>query len=180
MKHLKDYLIQFVGLKIGKHEFQYKLGNEFFEHFGYEDFNSAAIKVDVVFDKKAHLLEFEIKHKGTVNVPCDISNEMFDLKIKGTINIIVKFGDEFNDDNETLLIVPHGEYQVDISQYIYESIILSVPFKRVHPGIKDGTLESEAMEALEKYAPNSKQEEVKEDKDLDPRWDNLKKLLTDK
>jgi uncharacterized metal-binding protein YceD (DUF177 family) len=89
----------------------------------------------------------------------------------------VKFGEEFNNENEELLILPHGEFQLDVSQYIYESIVLSVPFKRVHPGVKDGTLETEAFETLDKLAPK---DENKENEDIDPRWENLKKLLTDK
>jgi uncharacterized metal-binding protein YceD (DUF177 family) len=29
-----------------------------------------------------------------------------------------------------------GEFEIDIAQYIYEMIVLSVPLRRVHPGIK--------------------------------------------
>jgi uncharacterized metal-binding protein YceD (DUF177 family) len=46
----------------------------------------------------------------------------------------VQFGEQFNNDNEELLILPHGEHQIDIKQYIYEMIVLSVPLKRTHPG----------------------------------------------
>lgn len=179
MKNLKEYLIPFAGLKIGKHQFDYQLDNTFFEHFNFSEFNSANIKVEVVLEKKSTMLELNFKHKGTVNVPCDLSNEAFDLPIKGKLKLIVKFGETFNDDNEELLILPHGEFQVDVSQYIYENIVLSVPVKKVHPGVKDGTLDTEALKTLEKLAP--KQEEEKEEhEDIDPRWAELKKLLTDK
>jgi uncharacterized metal-binding protein YceD (DUF177 family) len=178
MNNLKEYLIQFVGLKLGKHQFDYQIDNSFFEHFDYSDFNAVAIKVDVVLEKKSTMLELIFKYKGTVNVPCDLTNEDFDLPIKGTFKLIVKFGDSFNNDNEELLILPHGEFQIDVSQYIYESIILSVPLKRVHPGVKDGTLKSKAIETLNNLSPKESKEE--ENKDIDPRWNDLKKLLTDK
>ena len=42
------------------------------------------------------------------------------------INLIVKFWEVYNDENEELLILPHGEYEFNIAQYIYETIILSV------------------------------------------------------
>ncbi len=77
-----------------------------------------------------------------------------------------------------MLILPHGEYQLSVAQYIYEMIVLSVPLKKIHPGIKDGTLKSKAIEKLEALAPK-KENKIIEDK-TDPRWDNLKKLLTDK
>jgi hypothetical protein len=31
---------------------------------------------------------------------------------------VVNFGEEYNDDNDELLILQHGEYQVNIAQYI--------------------------------------------------------------
>jgi len=178
MNDLKEYLISFTGLKLGKHQFDYQLDNTFFKHFDYDEFNNAFIKVTIILEKKSTMLQLDFKHKGTINVPCDVSGEEFDLPIKGKFSLLVKFGDEFNDDNEELLILPHGEFQLSVAQYMYETIVLSVPLRRVHPGIKDGSL-VEVIQKLESLAPNAnKTEEQKEE--IDPRWENLKKLLTDK
>ena len=177
MKVNKEFLIQFAGLKQGKHQFEFEIGKAFFDDFNFEEFNDVNVKVNLVLEKKSTMLELTFKHKGTVNVPCDLSNEDFDLPVKGKLNLIVKFGDEYNDENEEMLVLPHGEYQVDVSQYIYEMIVLSVPSKRIHPGIKDGTLDAEILDKLKELAP--KEEHKKED-NTDPRWDQLKKLLTDK
>jgi len=78
-----------------------------------------------------------------------------------------------------LLILPHGEHQIDISQYVYEMIVLSVPLKRVHPGIKDGSLKTPVLDKLKELSGNEKKEVIQEE-NTDPRWDKLKKLLTDK
>jgi len=178
MNNLKAYLIPFIGLKIGKHQFDYQVDNTFFAHFDYDEFNDASVKVSVVLEKKSTLLELDFQHKGTVNVPCDVSGEEFDLAIKGKLKLVVKFGDAFNDENEELLILPHGEFQVNVAQYIYESIVLSVPLRRIHPGVKDGSL-TEVIEKLEALAPKENKESLQKN-DIDPRWENLKKLLTDK
>ena len=77
-----------------------------------------------------------------------------------------------------MLILPHGEFQVDVSQYIYEMIVLSVPAKRIHHGVKDGTLGTETIEKLEALSPKKEIEQEKDE--IDPRWAELKKLLTDK
>lgn len=179
MKANKDFLIPFVGLKQGKHQFEFDINKAFFESFDFDEYNNVNVKVHLTLDKKSTHMELGFKHKGTVNVPCDLTNEDFDLPIKGKLNLIVKFGDEYNDDNEEMLILPHGEYQVDVAQYIYEMIVLSVPTKRVHPGIKDGTLNSSILNKLEELAPKAPKEEKKQEQDTDPRWDGLKKLLTD-
>ena len=120
------------------------------------------------------------KHKGVVNVPCDLTSEDFDLPIKGQMKLIVSFGEEFNNENEELLILPHGEFEMDIAQYIYEMIVLSVPLRRVHPGVKDGSLKTEALTKLNELTVKEEKEEIKEKENIDPRWDKLKQLLTDK
>ncbi|RAR49823.1 uncharacterized metal-binding protein YceD (DUF177 family) [Flavobacterium lacus] len=179
MKVSNEYLIPFIGLKQGKHQFDYQIDKTFFDRFEYDEFESCNVKVDVVLEKKSTMLELHFKHKGTVHVPCDLTGEPFDLPIKGKINVVVQFGDAFNNENEELLILPHGEHQVDVSQYIYEMIVLSIPLKRIHPGVKDGTLKSEAIEKLQALTVKAKKEETKSE-ETDPRWDQLKKLLTDK
>ncbi|MGJ8591529.1 MAG: YceD family protein [Aquaticitalea sp.] len=179
MKPFKDYTIQFVGLKVGKHHFDYQIDNKFFEYFEYEEYNDVNIDVDLLFEKKTTFLELNFKAKGVVNVNCDTTNEPYDQKIKGEFDLVVKFGEEYNDENEDILIIPHGEYEINVAQYIYELIILSMPTKRVHPGIADGTLQSDILKKLEELSPKGLEEKEKTE-DIDPRWNTLKKLLTDK
>lgn len=178
MEELKDYTIPFVGLKQGEHEFNYVVDKTFFEHFEFDDFNDSAVTLKVLLTKKTTLLEFNLDFSGTLNVNCDLTNEPYNQEISGEYHFVVKFGEEYNDENEELLILPHGSYQVNIQQYVYESIVLSLPAKRIHPGLKDGTLKSDILEKLEELSP--KADSVEEDSKTDPRWDNLKKLLTDK
>ena len=71
MKKLKEYLIPFTGLKIGKHQFDYQIDNSFFECFDFDEYNSVDVKVSIALDKKHTMLELAINHKGTVNVFCD-------------------------------------------------------------------------------------------------------------
>ena len=178
MKEQKEFTIPFVGLKIGEHTYDFDINNTFFEHFEYDEFNEADLHLDVLLDKKPTLLEFTLTFQGVVNVNCDTTNEPFNQELEGTYHFVVKFGEEFNDENEDLLILPHGSYQVNIQQFVYESIVLAMPTKRVHPGIEDGTLKSEILERLEELSP--KLESNSEEQSTDPRWDDLKKLLTDK
>ncbi len=181
MKDLKEFTIPFVGLKLGKHQFNFKLKKAFFEHFEYDEFNDAAINLEVQLEKMNTLLEFTLIFSGNVNVACDITNEPFDQDISGTYHFVVKFGEEYNDEDEDILIIPHGSYEVNIQQFIYESIVLGMPTRRIHPGVKDGTLKSDILDKLEELSLKAPDEEVApEDDKTDPRWDSLKKLLTDK
>jgi uncharacterized metal-binding protein YceD (DUF177 family) len=173
----KEYNIPFAGLKQGKHKFEYHIDNTFFESFDYHEFNDAAIVLNIVLEKMATVLELEMKTKGIVNLHCDLTDEPFDQKIEASLKLLVKFGESYNDEDDEILILPHGEHQVNIAQYIYEMIVLSVPSKRIHPGVLDGTLNSEALKKLEELRPK---ENKKDNNKIDPRWEVLKKLLTDK
>jgi len=177
MKLLKEFIIQFVGLKEGEHCFDYKIDNKFFEYFEYEEFNEVNVDVNIILVKKSTLLELNFKAIGTVNVFCDLTNEPYNQEIENEFDLVVNFGEEFNNENEEILILPHGEYEINMAQYIYELIALSMPSRRLHPGIKDGTLKSEILDKLEELSPNGV-EQNKED--IDPRWNTLKKLITDK
>ncbi|MBZ9630873.1 DUF177 domain-containing protein [Salegentibacter sp. LM13S] len=179
MRNLAAYTIPFVGLKLGKHQFEYEINKEFFEHFEYDDLNTADVKIDLLLDKKTTMMELTFNASGFVNVNCDITNEPYDQPIEGSLFLVIKFGDEFNDENEDLLILPHGEFEVNVQQYIYELIVLSIPLKRVHPGVEDGTLESDVLDKLEELSINNNENKNDED-EIDPRWDKLKNLLNDK
>jgi uncharacterized metal-binding protein YceD (DUF177 family) len=177
MMKKKEFSVPFSGLKQGKHEFDYVVNNEFFESFGYTDFNDAKLDLHVVLNKTSTMLEFVLSAEGLVNVNCDITSEPYDQSVSNDLELVVKFGDEYNDENDEILIIPHGEHQVNVAQYAYEMIVLAVPQKRIHPGVLDGSLDSEALKKLEELQPKERKDSTE---DTDPRWDALKKLITDK
>ena len=174
---LKEYFIPFSGLKLGKHEFVYKIDNAFFESFDYQEFNGASIEAKAILDKMSNMMELELQARGTVNVDCDLTGEPFDLPLESELKLVIKFGEAYNDEDDEILILPQGEYQINIAQYLYEMSVLAVPQKRVHPGVADGSLKSEILDKLRELRPKDKNEPTA---GTDPRWDDLKKLLTDK
>jgi uncharacterized metal-binding protein YceD (DUF177 family) len=176
MKKLREYDIKFTGLKNGKHRFTYQIDKDFLDHFPYNEADDCDVQVDVELNKSDTMLEFSVKSKGTVNVPCDISNEMYDQEIEGDLDFIVKFGDQFNDEREDLIIIPYGEHTYNVAQQIYEDIILNIPLKKIHPDIKSGKKKAKAQE----YIINEEENKKENKEQYDPRWEALKKLLTDK
>lgn len=173
----KEFKIPFSGLKQGKHNFNYQIENTFFDSFGYDEFNATSINLDVLLNKTSTMLEVDMEASGTVNVNCDITSEPFDQPVNADLHLVVKFGEEYNDEDIEILILPHREHELNISQYVYEMLVLAVPQKRIHPGIEDGTLKSEVLDRLKELQPKEKRSNKEEN---DPRWDELKKLLTDK
>lgn len=184
MKDLKEFDISFIGLKEGLHQFEYVIKKPFFDFFNFNEFNNSNVSVTLSFLKKTTLFELEFFFKGWVEVACDLTNELFQQPVSGNLSLIVKFGNEYNDENEALLILPHSEFKINIAQYIYEAIVLAVPLKRIHPGVLDGSLKSEVLEKLKEFEVKEiVDEQTTEQSDvenIDPRWNKLKDILIDK
>jgi len=169
-----EYVIPFVGLKNGTHSFSFQIENTFFKNFGYHnEFETAIFQVHLDFEKKTNMLALCFQGSGHIEVYCDVSTELFKLPISCTFDLIVKFGEQVENSNEEVLYLPVNSYQIDISQYIYEMIVLAIPQKKIHPGVLDGTLQSEIVNKLKELQP--KENPLAGTKD--PRWDKLNELL---
>lgn len=183
MKELTQYTIQFSGLKQGEHEFNFAIDKTFFTHFDYEqeDFWEANIKLFVKLIKKSTFLELSLAIEGELGVVCYVTNESYMQPIKDSYEYVVRFGDTYNDEQEQILVLPFGSHEVDLKQEIYETILLSIPARLVHPGVEDGSLESDILDKLDTLRIEAPSEEEGDSEDeTDPRWAALKKLLTDK
>ncbi|NCT18353.1 MAG: hypothetical protein COZ75_13730 [Flavobacteriaceae bacterium CG_4_8_14_3_um_filter_34_10] len=179
MKQMREFTIPFAGLKQGEHHFEFKIDTKFFTHFEYEEFHNVEVLAKVLLLKKSNSLEFYFEIDGIVNVNCDVTNEPYDQELQGMHHLVVNFGQEFNEDDDALIIIPHNSHEINIAQYIYELIVLSLPAKLVHPGIEDGTLDSDILKKLEELTPKYFEDKTS-DANTDSRWEELKKLLTDK
>ncbi|MEK9612764.1 MAG: DUF177 domain-containing protein [Flavobacteriaceae bacterium] len=172
MEALKEFTIPFVGLKDGKHFFEFAIDNSFFEHFEYTDFEKAQLVGNLVLDKKPRFLELSFDVKGIVKLQCDVSMEEFDHPVNIQFELIVQFGSVSNTSDE-ILVLSEGSYQISVEQYFYEMIVLSIPQKRIHPGIKNGSLQNDIVKKLKELEPK----ENSLNGTNDPRWNKLKDLL---
>ncbi len=175
---LKPFIIPFSGLTSGQHEFTYEIDNTFFADFDYQEFNKASIQARAILNKMDAAMQLHFEAQGTVNVHCDVTNEPFDLPIRAILDLVIRFGEVYNDDHDEILVLPHGEHQIDVKQYLYEMTVLAVPQRREHPGLRNGTLQSGIMGKINELQP--KESKAISENITDPRWDSLKKLLTDK
>ena len=172
MDILNEFNIPFVGLKEGKHNYKFTIDKKFFEHFEFTEFIHSSLKCDLVLNKKSTFLEINFKVDGKVTIPCDVSTELFEHEIKNENNLIVKFGSS-DYESDDILVIPEGSYQINVAQHIYETIVLSLPLKRIHPGVKNGTLKSDILEKLKALEPKKNNSLGS----IDPRWNKLKDLL---
>lgn len=171
----KQFLIRFGGLKIGTHLFEYEINEDFFKAFeASEEFRKGKVKFEIEFEKQSGMLILFFKWNGNLEVVCDRCYDNFDYQISGEQKLIVKFGDKIEEITEELIVIPINEKEINVAQYIYEFIILSIPYKLVHPEDENGEsmCNKEALRVLDNLL-------IKEE-DIDPRWDILKKSFINK
>jgi len=172
VNHLKEFAIQFVGLDLGNHTFEFEVNDSFFEYFEFSLIHQGKVHVIVELEKMDRMMVFTIALQGHVVVPCDRCTHDVSLPVTDTQRLIVKLGAEYDEESEDVVIIPETEYKFDLSTYIYEFIHLSLPARLLHPDDDNGnsTCDPEMLRLLKKLAPAES---------VDPRWEALNKLKSD-
>jgi uncharacterized metal-binding protein YceD (DUF177 family) len=139
---MKRLEIPFEGLKPGLYRFEFQCDNDFFHFFEGGEIQEGELVVKVEASPKGSFMELEFSVAGKVKVCCDRCLEDFFYPIDWEGNAYVKVGDEMDTDEETIFVSP-GSATVDLAQYVYESVCLSIPPQRYHPndGVSDCDLE---------------------------------------
>ena len=140
---MKQYTIAFKGLKNGLHDFEFEVDGALFAAYENEEVKAADCVARVQLNRSETQLCLDIAIEGEVTVTCDRCLEDCALPIACEGELLVKFSSEEQEyDGEVLWLYP-GDSEVDLTQYIYESIILALPYQRVH---EEGGCNPEMME----------------------------------
>ncbi len=173
MNPLKQYIIPFVGLKIGKHAFNYAIDHTFFDQFEYSLVKNGNLQVFLELDKQETLLQLNFNIEGTLNLTCDRCLAPYPFQVKTTECQIYKFTAEDLGEDEVIAL-HKSDFEIDIAPLIYEFITLASPLINVFPCDEDGEKYCD-KEMLDKIKALSIQEK-EENKETDPRWEGLKKI----
>lgn len=166
MKSNKEFIIPFIGLKVGFHDFNFEIHDAFFEEVEYSIIHKGNVTVSLTLEKKETMLIGEFQIGGTVSASCDRCNDPLDVPVKGTFRLVYKFDNETSDD-ESLIVLHPDAYELDVRDNIYELITVSLPARLTHPM---GECNEEMIELLKKYS--GQPESVEDDFDDDDDWDD--------
>ncbi len=166
-----QYKIQFGGLSIGEHQFEFEVNNKFFEQFSGEEIDEANVSVKVNVIKQNSLMQFVFDFEGTVKVSCDRCLVEYDCPISGHETLVVKHGDP-DESNDELMVLKEGSEEADITHYLYEYISLAIPSKRVP--CEDEDIDSN-VDCDEETLSKLKEVKIEEEPN-NPQWDQLKNI----
>ncbi len=175
MKLTNLYTIPYKGLKDGQHEFMFEIRDDFFIGFETSEVHKADLKVLIKADKNNSMMRLSINIDGNVEVECDRCLSELTCPITFQGNVWVKTGsvhDNEEEGNEELIIVPAEQGELNLEQYLYDSVSLSLPIQRIHPnkpGKKNGC-DAEVISKLNEHLV------IETETEVDPRWNALLKL----
>ncbi|OCX50877.1 hypothetical protein BEL04_19325 [Mucilaginibacter sp. PPCGB 2223] len=174
MKSLKTYSIPFTGLKLGKHQFDFEITDEFFDHFDYSLVKKGKLNCRVGLEKQETMLILNFDIDGFISLSCDRCLAEYPQQVNITEQQIAKFSDEEDIDNEEIIILTKNDHEINIAGLIYEYINVTMPFITVCSDEgRTQYCDKDMLDRLDKLSGN---EEQQNNEEADPRWDALKKL----
>lgn len=166
------YNIPLFSLSEGHQTFDFKIGNKFFADFKESEIREGELVAVAGIVKSRVCIDLTIRITGSVRICCDRCLDMYSQLVECENHILIRQGEYWDDSDPEILIVPHNEKELDISQLLYEYIHLSLPLRRIHPDDKEGYCgcDPEMIKELKKHV-------VKRNEAGDSIWTDLKKIL---
>ena len=177
MKDLKKFNIEIYKLSNARHEYDFEVDDSFFQYFENSPVEKGKVSVHVVLDKRETFIEANFNFEGSLELTCDRSLELFDFPVNFDDKLIYKYGEEEMEVDDEIIIITKTTQRINVAQFIYESVSLSIPYKKLHPKFQNE--EGEDEEGVMVYQDGG--DEFEEDpeneaENTDPRWDILKNL----
>ena len=189
MGKFNSYKLNLKSLPVGASEQSFLLNNEFFANIGAEDIQKGKLKADLAINADTTSFDLNFTIEGIAVVSCDRCLDDMELPVATTGHLVVKFGKEFAEEGDDIIIIPEEEGNINLAWFLYEFVALSIPMKHVH---MPGKCNKEMSAKLKKHSAKSDEDNDSLDIDnfiaddsseeaetTDPRWDALKDLKED-
>lgn len=183
------YKVELKNLSPGVHEYEYFLENKFFVDIDGDEVQKGKVKVNLTVKRTSMVFDMNFQLEGIVYVPCDRCLDNMELPVSTQNKLVVKFGKEYAEESEEIVIIPEEEGEINLAWFIYEFIALAIPMKHIHaPGKCNKAMSSKLKKHTARRADDEDEfdEEAADDivvdddaADMpsDPRWDALKGLV---
>lgn len=167
MDTLSQFEITAEQLKADNQQFNYQIGNDFFEALPDAEVKKGALTAVINTKKTTGRVELHLAIDGEITVQCCRCLDEMQLPVHTTDVLTITLG--ISSDEDALCITPECP-SVNIAWNVYEAIALCIPIAPVHA---EGECNAEMMAKYSEYAvDNEKKTET------DPRWDALKNMST--
>lgn len=134
---INNYHIDYQGLSLGKHHFSFGFSDDLFALWSESPIEKGSGKVDIGLVRHSSFLELDVAITGSVELECDRCTDIYTQPIEFDGSVVVKISEAVHQttaqtevDGDIIWIAPNDK--LDLAQWIYESVLLSLPLQRVH------------------------------------------------
>lgn len=170
-----SFLIQFDALKLGEHEYRFLLDDSFFKDLEYSEIQEGRVVVEAVMRKSERLQNWDLNFHGNVTIACDRCGDEFSAEIDVDESLVIRYGPE-EDEDAGFMVLKQTAYEFDISHYLFETVNLCLPTRRIHPEVEGKPGCDETVLSYLTDEDTESKDDSKDEDDIDPRWAALKKL----
>lgn len=135
----KNYTIDFQGLSVGEHHFSFDVSNDLFRLWSESPIENGSGKIEIDLLRHANFMELNVSIVGQVELECDRCADRYSQPIDFQGDVVVKISEKVDSeelDDDIIWLSPSDQH-LDLSQWLYESVLLSLPLQRVHARRED-------------------------------------------
>ena len=173
-KEDNNFTIPLAGLPFGHTDYQYVINDSFFEDRDYSEVKKGVVSLHLGVEKMETMFVLTLKFEGKVVLQCDRCGDDYEQAVEDTAEVYLKYGAEKDDEDEDVIIITKDDSEFDISDLVYEYIILSLPIRRTHDD--ESLCNQEVLAKLHNFS----QSEAENEDDEENPWKQMMKDLKDK
>ena len=175
MGDLMKFEIDLKAMEGDMQDFSYSLDDSFFQALETKEISRGSVNAQVVVRKHAGSFELDMHVDGNVVIQCDRCLDDMIQPVDSDYKLFVKFGPEYMDEGDDLVVVPEDEGKVNVAWFLYEIVALAIPIQHMH---EPGECNQEMMKILEQHSAKGLDNNNEDGETAtDPRWNDLKKIL---
>lgn len=151
-----QYKVQLAAIPEGKFEQDFVCDTAFFREMESIDVMGGEVRAHLELSHKNGAYDCLFTLKGVVEIACDRCLEAMDHEVSSEYHIVVKYGPEYDDSSDEVLIIPESEAWLDVSQMLLDTILLTIPIRHIH---SPGGCNPEMAEKFELHLADSDDEQ---------------------
>lgn len=163
------YIISLKGAgSLAESAYEFKVDDSLFSSYPDSEILGADVRISSSLIESNGVYELVSKFNGSVVAQCDLCLERVTFPVDFSNLLIIKYSSVDELDSEIDIIsLPEGVSEVDLSQYFYDLLYLSLPAQRKH---SEGECDSEMIKILEQRSGRS-------DVDTPSPFDKLREIF---
>jgi uncharacterized protein len=170
----KEYILEFNKVHKGLNEYTYIVDDVFLFNVEGAAIEKANVSVTLQVFKANEMYELSFTFKGFVQCECDVCLEDFLMPVDSQYKLLIKVSEAENYEDDEIVYITEKVIDFDLSHYLYESIMVSIPTRRV---CEMGGVKECNKEVIKKLEELNSLDIENEAENVNPTWDKLKNIF---